>query len=68
MPVWPGMLVFASAGAAAARKGSRSAETLGLSAFVFAGAAQMVAIEVWQLWTPATILAVAAVTASSTPA
>ena len=65
MPVWPGMLVFASAfGAAAAQKGLTLGQTLGLSAFVFAGAAQMVALEVWQqVWTPATILAVAAVTA-----
>jgi predicted branched-subunit amino acid permease len=35
MPVWPGMLVFASAfGAAAAQKGLTLGQTLGLSAFV----------------------------------
>lgn len=65
LPVWPGVLVFAAAfGAAAAQKGLTLSQTLGLSAFVFAGASQMVALEVWQqVWTPATILAIAAVTA-----
>jgi predicted branched-subunit amino acid permease len=65
LPLLPGMIVFASAfGAAAAQKGLGLGETLGLSAFVFAGAAQMVALELWQeVWTPGTLLTLMTVTA-----
>ncbi len=39
-------------------------EALGLSAFVYAGASQMVGLEIWQkVWTPATILTIMTVTA-----
>jgi predicted branched-subunit amino acid permease len=59
------MFVFASAfGTAAAQKGLGLGETLGISAFVFAGAAQMVAIEIWrEVWTPGTLLTLMTVTA-----
>jgi predicted branched-subunit amino acid permease len=65
LPLLPGMVVFASAfGASAVQKGLTLGQTLGMSAFVFAGAAQMVALEVWQqVWTPATVLAIVTVTA-----
>jgi predicted branched-subunit amino acid permease len=65
LPLLPGMVVFASAfGAAAAQKGLTLAEAVGLSAFVFAGASQMVALELWQeVWTLGNILAVMTLTA-----
>jgi 4-azaleucine resistance transporter AzlC len=65
LPVWPGLIVFGSAfGAAAVQKGLTLGQTLSMSAFVYAGAAQMVALELWQqVWTPATILTLVAVTA-----
>jgi predicted branched-subunit amino acid permease len=65
LPLLPGMLVFASAfGAAAAQKGLTLAQTLGLSAFVFAGASQMVGLELWRnVWTPGGLLALVTVTA-----
>ena len=51
-------------GAAAAQKGLSLGETLGLSAFVYAGASQMVGLEIWQkAWTPSTILTIMTVTA-----
>jgi 4-azaleucine resistance transporter AzlC len=65
LPILPGILVFASAfGAAAVQKGLTLGQAMGLSTFVFAGASQLVALEVWQqAWSPATILAVMTVTA-----
>jgi predicted branched-subunit amino acid permease len=65
LPLLPSMFVFASAfGTAAAQKGLGLGETLGISAFVFAGAAQMVAIEIWrEVWTPGTLLTLMTVTA-----
>ncbi|HEY8384315.1 MAG TPA: AzlC family ABC transporter permease [Microvirga sp.] len=65
LPLWPSIIVFANAfGAAAVQKGLTLEQAMGLSAFVFAGASQMVALEVWQAtWTPATVLAVTTVTA-----
>ncbi|QFU15641.1 AzlC family ABC transporter permease [Microvirga thermotolerans] len=65
IPAFPGFIVFAMAfGAAAAQKGLSLGETMGLSAFVYAGASQMVGLEIWQkVWSPATILAIATVTA-----
>ncbi|KAB0264350.1 AzlC family ABC transporter permease [Microvirga brassicacearum] len=64
-PALPGLVVFGMAfGAAAAQKGLSFGEVLGLSAFVYAGAAQMVGLEVWQkVWTPGTILTIMTVTA-----
>jgi predicted branched-subunit amino acid permease len=65
LPAFPGFIMFALAfGTAAAQKGLSLGETLGLSAFVYAGASQMVGLEIWQqVWTPATILTIMAVTA-----
>ncbi|WP_230531252.1 AzlC family ABC transporter permease [Microvirga roseola] len=64
-PALPGFIMFAMAfGTAAAQKGLSLGETFGLSAFVYAGASQMVALEIWQqVWTPATILSIVTVTA-----
>ena len=51
-------------GTAAAQKGLSLGETLSLSAFVYAGASQMVGLEIWQqVWTPSTILTIMTVTA-----
>src|SRR5215207_3826498 len=65
LPLLPGVLVFATAfGAAAVGKGMGFGETLAMSAFVYAGASQMVALELWrESWSRSTVLAVAAVTA-----
>jgi len=64
VPLLPGICVFASAfGAAAAQKGLTLAETVAMSAFVYAGASQMVALELWrETWTLSSILAIATVT------
>ena len=49
LPLTPGLLVFGAAfGTAAAQKGLSLWEAVGLSAFVFAGAAQMVGLELWR--------------------
>jgi predicted branched-subunit amino acid permease len=66
LPVLPGVCVFASAfGAAAAQKGLTIWHTLSMSAFVYAGASQMVALEVWrETWSLSTILALMAITAT----
>jgi predicted branched-subunit amino acid permease len=65
LPAFPGFIMFALAfGTAAAQKGLSFGETLGLSAFVYAGASQMVGLEIWQqVWTPTTILTIMTVTA-----
>ncbi|MBO1908727.1 AzlC family ABC transporter permease [Microvirga sp. 3-52] len=65
LPAFPGFIMFAVAfGTAAAQKGLSLGETLGLSAFVYAGASQMVGLEIWQqVWTPSTILTIVTVTA-----
>ncbi|MGO4524978.1 AzlC family ABC transporter permease [Microvirga sp. 2MCAF35] len=65
LPAFPGFIMFAVAfGTAAAQKGLSLGETLGLSAFVYAGASQMVGLEIWQrAWTPSTILTIMTVTA-----
>jgi predicted branched-subunit amino acid permease len=65
LPLLPGVSVFASAfGAAAAQKGLTFAEALAMSAFVYAGASQMVALELWrEAWSLSTILAITTVTA-----
>lgn len=65
LPAFPGFIMFAVAfGTAAAQKGLSLGETMGLSAFVYAGASQMVGLEIWQqVWTPSTILTIMTVTA-----
>ncbi len=65
LPAFPGFIMFALAfGTAASQKGLSLGETLGLSAFVYAGASQMVGLEIWQkVWSPATILTIVTVTA-----
>jgi predicted branched-subunit amino acid permease len=64
LPLLPGIVVFASAfGAAAVQKGLTLLQAVGLSTFVFAGASQMVALELWQpVWSPGAILAIATLT------
>jgi predicted branched-subunit amino acid permease len=66
LPLMPGVMVFGTAfGTAAAQKGLSLWEALGISAFVFAGAAQMVGLELWrEVWTPSTLLGLAVVTAT----
>lgn len=65
LPAFPGFIVFAVAfGTAAAQKGLSLGEAMGLSVFVYAGASQMVGLEIWQkVWTPTTILTIMTVTA-----
>ncbi|ACA16617.1 AzlC family protein [Methylobacterium sp. 4-46] len=65
LPVWPSIAVFGAAfGAAAAQRGLTLSEALGMSAFVYAGAAQMVTLEVWgRPWTLSALLAAMTVTA-----
>lgn len=65
LPLMPGLIVFASAfGAAALQKGLTLGQALAMSAFVFAGVSQMVALEVWrEAWSPTTLVELAAVTA-----
>ncbi|HEX8167106.1 MAG TPA: AzlC family ABC transporter permease [Beijerinckiaceae bacterium] len=65
LPLLPGIMVFATAlGAAAVGKGMTFAQVVAMSAFVYAGAAQMVSLELWrEAWTPSAVAAVAAVTA-----
>ncbi|GGF80711.1 autotransporter [Azorhizobium oxalatiphilum] len=64
VPLLPGLAIFAMAfGAAAAQKGFSLGETILSSGLVFAGLAQMVALEGWtKTWTPASLLALALLT------
>ena len=64
LPLYPGIIVFATAfGAAASQKGLDVWQTMALSIFVFAGAAQMVALEVWRdSWTVASAVGVTVLT------
>ena len=64
LPLLPGIAVFASAfGAAAAQKGLTAGQAVAMSAFVYAGASQLVALEVWRgLWSPSALLEVATLT------
>src|SRR5688572_5310821 len=66
VPILPGVIVFASAfGAAAAQKGLTLGQALAMSTFVYAGASQMVALELWrETWSLSTLLGVMAVTAT----
>ncbi|MBM6596709.1 AzlC family ABC transporter permease [Microvirga pudoricolor] len=65
LAAFPGFIVFSMAfGAAASQKGLTLGQVLGLSGFVYAGASQMVGLEIWQqVWSPSTILTIATVTA-----
>lgn len=65
LPILPGVTAFGSAfGAAASQKGLSLTEALATSIFVFAGASQMVALEVWpEVWSLSTLLTVTMVTA-----
>ena len=65
-PVLPGLVVYALAfGAASANRGLSLGEATAMSAIVYAGAAQMVSLEVWQpAWTATALLTVALVTAT----
>lgn len=64
LPLLPGITVFAAAfGTAAVQKGLSVTEAALASGLVFAGASQLVSLELWsQAWTPASILLVAIVT------
>ncbi len=66
LPLLPGTCAFAAAfGAAAVEKGLTLWEAVLMSGLVYAGASQLVALEVWQdVWTLPTLLTVAAVTAT----
>ena len=66
IPFLPGILVFgASFGALAAQKGLTLAQTLAMSGLVFAGASQLVALQLWtEHWTIGALAAVAGVVAA----
>ncbi len=65
LPIMPGICVFASAFGAAAQKDLTLWQALAMSAFVYAGASQMVALELWrETWSLTTVLALMAVTAT----
>jgi predicted branched-subunit amino acid permease len=65
LPLLPSLVVFAAVfGSLAAQKGMPPLQALAMSAIVFAGAAQLVSLELWrEVWSPSTILEVMAVTA-----
>src|SRR3954469_25467862 len=65
VPLLPSVTVFAAAfGSLAAQKGVTWDQTLAMSGTVFAGASQMVSIEVWrEVWSLPALLEVMAVTA-----
>jgi predicted branched-subunit amino acid permease len=65
-PVIPGLMAYCIAfGTAAGHKGLTGAETLAMSAIVYAGAAQMLSLELWQqVWSPASLATLALVTAT----
>jgi 4-azaleucine resistance transporter AzlC len=65
VPTLPGTIVFGMAfGAAASAKGLSLVEAAAMSAFVYAGMSQMVALEAWQAtWTGSTALGVMMLTA-----
>ncbi|HZY21771.1 MAG TPA: AzlC family ABC transporter permease, partial [Beijerinckiaceae bacterium] len=65
LPLLPSVMVFAAAfGAAAAGKGLSFVETVAMSGLVYAGASQMVSLELWrEAWSLPSVVEVAAVTA-----
>lgn len=66
LPILPGLVVYALAfGAASGSRGLTLLESVGMSGLVYAGAAQMVSLELWQQsWTATALLTVALVTAT----
>ncbi len=60
VPFVPGLVIYGSAfGTAAAQKGMTLSETMLSSAIVFAGAAQLVSLELWrESWTFASVVAI----------
>lgn len=66
LPILPGLAVYALAfGTASSHRGLTFAESLSMSAIVYAGAAQMLSLEMWrESWTPAGLLTVMIVTAT----
>lgn len=66
MPALPGIVVYGLAfGAASVNRGLTFGQSLSMSAIVYAGASQMVSLEMWRdVWTPAAIVTVAIVTAT----
>ncbi|MFV0281744.1 MAG: AzlC family ABC transporter permease [Rhodoblastus sp.] len=66
MPFMPGTIVFGLAvGATASQKGLTTAESIGQSAIVYAGASQMLTLQVWRAdWTLGALLAAIGVTAA----
>lgn len=66
VPLLPGIVVYGLAfGTASAHRGMSLGESVGMSAFVYAGASQMVALELWRDgWNAASVGAVAIVTAT----
>jgi 4-azaleucine resistance transporter AzlC len=64
VPLLPGVLVFAAAvGAASAEKGLSLGEATLMSFAVYAGASQLLALQLWpQVWTPAALAAMVLVT------
>src|SRR5690349_18417488 len=65
LPLLPSLIVFAAAfGSLAAQKGMTWDQALAMSGIVFAGASQMVSIEIWrEVWSLPALLEVMAVTA-----
>jgi predicted branched-subunit amino acid permease len=65
-PVLPGILVYALAfGTAAVERGLTFGEAVAMSAFVYAGASQMISLELWRTaWSPAALATLALVTAT----
>lgn len=66
LPALPGLVAYCLAfGASAAHRGLKATEILGMSAFVYAGAAQMLSLELWRdAWSPLALATVAVVTAT----
>lgn len=66
LPVLPGLVVYALAfGAASANRGVTLGEAIGMSGLVYAGASQMVSLELWQqTWTATGLVTLALVTAT----
>jgi predicted branched-subunit amino acid permease len=66
LPVMPGLVFYCMAfGAAAAHTGLSALEAVSMSGLVYAGAAQMLSLELWRdVWTPGALATVAIVTAT----
>jgi predicted branched-subunit amino acid permease len=66
IPVLPGLVFYCMAfGAAASHTGLSAFETVAMSAFVYAGAAQMLSLELWRdVWTLGALATVTVVTAT----